>query len=75
LARAAVGRARKSALFLTPSPANQNYVGILDQLVSNLAHENVGLSLAVLSIWLGIVVIAVLLDVFPDGNGVLHPFH
>jgi hypothetical protein len=34
-----------------------------------------GLSLAVLSIWLGIVVIAILLDVFPDGNGVLRPFH
>jgi hypothetical protein len=34
----------------------------------------IGLLLAVLSIWLGIVVLAVLLGVFPDGNGVLHPF-
>jgi hypothetical protein len=33
-----------------------------------------GLLLAVLSIWLGIVVLAVLLDMFPDGNGVLHTF-
>jgi hypothetical protein len=33
------------------------------------------LLLAVLSVWLGIVVLAVLLGVFPDGNGVLHPFH
>jgi hypothetical protein len=33
-----------------------------------------GLLLAVLSVWLGIVVLAVLFGVFPDGNGVLHPF-
>jgi hypothetical protein len=33
-----------------------------------------GVLLAVLSIWLGIVFLAVLLGVFPDGNGVLHPF-
>jgi hypothetical protein len=34
----------------------------------------IGLLPAVLSIWLGIEVLAVLLGVFPDGNGVLHPF-
>jgi hypothetical protein len=40
--RALSSAAPERALFLTPSPANQNYVGILDQLVSNLAHENAG---------------------------------
>jgi hypothetical protein len=69
----AVDRARNSGYI--DSFTGESEMWSVISLRRTWAMKMLGLLLAFLSIWLGIVVLAVLLGVVPDGNGVLHPFH